>query len=513
MCGVGSAPAVDFYVDPVDGDDASNGLSWEAPLRTITGAARIGASDRFLTVYLSDGVFSRESGEVFPISFTYPPWLQGVSPERTIIDPGTSGTIIENSSASGDWVVLYGLTFLGHSMQTDMVDANPMINVRANDALIQRVNFEGFSSQTQFMLGSSLLYGFLYFQDCGFIECDARWFTLYDCYPDLLVHQCLFTGSSLTNDQDERFTPFHAELVDCRFSGPGSLEGFDSFGELAYINCEFEDFRLQILSGGSGSHGGYVYYYPRDLIGCSFKNSTIEINTHQNGPDFELCAFDPASELVITSGAAVLFFCCSSFVSNDHIYLSLPIEGTPLFVEGPLGGCYLSNTESGQWTSSPCVDIDTYERRDCWPAGSTTRTDGVPDQLPFDIGYHYPSVAPPPPAIWVETDRQDYAPGDEMTVSVGYENRGVRVEGAMYIAFGPESLDWLVYWPWMTFTPTSFAHGTFYSGLTYPNLGTTTHTIPPGLASGTYFWLAAVLNADASLASDLNVWPITIAGG
>ncbi|MCD6327300.1 hypothetical protein J7M28_07085, partial [bacterium] len=157
--------------------------------------------------------------------------------------------------------------------------------------------------------------------------------------------------------------------------------------------------------------------------------------------------------------------------------------------------------------------LNMHINADCWPAGSTTRTDGVPDVARFDIGFHYPSVPPPAPSIWVETDRQDYAPGDEMTVSVGYENRGVRIEGAMYIAFGPESLDWLVYWPWMTFTPTSFAHGTFYSGLTYPNLGTTRHTLPEGLAPGRYFWLAAVLNADASLASDLNVWPITIAGG
>ena len=144
------------------------------------------------------------------------------------------------------------------------------------------------------------------------------------------------------------------------------------------------------------------------------------------------------------------------------------------------------------------------------PEGSTTRTDGVPDEPPYDIGYHYPSVPPPPPKVAIRTDRAEYAPGDEMTVSMSYENRGVKVEGAIYFAFGPESLDWLVFWPWMTVVPTPYFEGTLWSGVSYPNLPSTTHTIPDSLAPGGYLWLGAVLNADGSFASDIALRPVTI---
>ena len=134
----------------------------------------------------------------------------------------------------------------------------------------------------------------------------------------------------------------------------------------------------------------------------------------------------------------------------------------------------------------------------------------MPDEWPYDIGYHYPSVPPPPPKVSVKTDRTEYLHGEEMTVYPSYENRGVKVEGAIYFAFGPESLEWLIFWPWMTFVPTPFAEGTLWSGVSYPNLPPTTHTIPGSLAPGHYFWLGAVLSADGAFASDIALWPVTI---
>ena len=66
------------------------------------------------------------------------------------------------------------------------------------------------------------------------------------------------------------------------------------------------------------------------------------------------------------------------------------IYGNPLFVEGPLGIFYLSQTAAGQVSDSPAVmnagsdsaanlGLDTY----------TTRTDNVGDSGTVDLGYHY----------------------------------------------------------------------------------------------------------------------------
>ncbi|MBN1593280.1 MAG: hypothetical protein JW941_08570 [Candidatus Coatesbacteria bacterium] len=158
--------------------------------------------------------------------------------------------------------------------------------------------------------------------------------------------------------------------------------------------------------------------------------------------------------------------------------------------------------------SSRCLDITSGSI----PVleGLTTRTDGVPDESPYDIGYHYPSVPPPPPAVEVRTDKSEYVPGEEMTFYPSYENRGVKVEGAIYFAFAPEDLEWFAYWPWMTFIPTPYVEGTLYSGVSYPNLPPTTHTIPEGLAPGTYYWLGAVIASDGSFASDIALCPVQI---
>ncbi len=68
----------------------------------------------------------------------------------------------------------------------------------------------------------------------------------------------------------------------------------------------------------------------------------------------------------------------------------------PLFVTGPLGDYYLSQTAAGQPATSPCVDAgDPLATVPC----GTTRTDQVPDDPPPDTGFHYPYSSDPPPTF------------------------------------------------------------------------------------------------------------------
>jgi len=70
------------------------------------------------------------------------------------------------------------------------------------------------------------------------------------------------------------------------------------------------------------------------------------------------------------------------------------IDEDPLFVTGPDGDYYLSQTAAGQPTTSPCVDAGD-------PASAmitgTTRTDGIQDEGIVDMGYHFAVMENPPP--------------------------------------------------------------------------------------------------------------------
>ncbi len=62
----------------------------------------------------------------------------------------------------------------------------------------------------------------------------------------------------------------------------------------------------------------------------------------------------------------------------------------PMFVQGPLGGFYLSQTAAGQSQNSPAVDAGNAPAQDLGLSARTTRTDDKPDEGKVDLGYHYP---------------------------------------------------------------------------------------------------------------------------
>jgi len=62
----------------------------------------------------------------------------------------------------------------------------------------------------------------------------------------------------------------------------------------------------------------------------------------------------------------------------------------PLFVTGPLGNYYLSQTAAGQSQNSPCVDTGSDSANAFGLNEYTTRTNEGFDTLTVDMGYHYP---------------------------------------------------------------------------------------------------------------------------
>jgi len=66
------------------------------------------------------------------------------------------------------------------------------------------------------------------------------------------------------------------------------------------------------------------------------------------------------------------------------------ILSDPVFVSGPLGNYYLSQTKAGQTKQSPAVDDGSDLASNLGMNNYTTRTDELFDQGIVDMGYHYP---------------------------------------------------------------------------------------------------------------------------
>ncbi|MHC4153548.1 MAG: right-handed parallel beta-helix repeat-containing protein, partial [Planctomycetota bacterium] len=62
----------------------------------------------------------------------------------------------------------------------------------------------------------------------------------------------------------------------------------------------------------------------------------------------------------------------------------------PLFITGPLGDYYLSQTAAGQPQNSPCLDFGSVNASYLGLNAYTTRTDEMFDKGVVDLGYHYP---------------------------------------------------------------------------------------------------------------------------
>jgi len=163
------------------------------------------------------------------------------------------------------------------------------------------------------------------------------------------------------------------------------------------------------------------------------------------------------------------------------------IDEDPLFVTGPGGDCYLSQTAAGQPTTSPCVDAGD-------PASAmitgTTRTDGIQDAGIVDMGYHYAVMeGPPPPDLSVTLTPHDPpiqipAGGGSFMFDVAIENTTAEaIVADVWIDVVPPGGTALSL---VVRTDVSFPASTT---ITRPDM---TQNVPPRAPAGTYTYTCSV---------------------
>jgi len=186
---------------------------------------------------------------------------------------------------------------------------------------------------------------------------------------------CTFTensagayGGGMYNDSSS------PTLTNCTFTGNSAYYYGGGMHNRAYssptlTNCTFTE-------NSASYSGGGIYSYDSSP---TLTNCILWANSDSGGMD---------ESAQIHGGWPVVRYSCiqglDAFAGNDNI------GDDPLFVAGPLGCYYLSQTAAGQPEQSPCVDAGSNGAADPELFTRTTRRDEYVDTNGVDMGYHYP---------------------------------------------------------------------------------------------------------------------------
>ena len=282
---------------------------------------------------------------------------------------------------------------------------------------------QGDSPVTDSHGGAIFTYGGAVIIDCTFTGNSAHdGGAVYDIDSSILEN-CQFAGNSAENAG--ACLTYDGTLNGCAFDGNvadgsgGALGG----GNISAVNCTFTandassgggaaasgSFINCLFSWNSASSGGGVDVNPPEAVvgSATFLHCTFADNVADAGRAIvcpQVFPFSPSSAalsncILWDGGDEIrLYGDSTADVAYSDVYGGWPgagnIDTDPLFVTGPAGCHYLSQSIVGsmQFGQSPCVDAGDSTAFE--PGWRTTRSDQLADAEPVDMGYHYPLTVP-----------------------------------------------------------------------------------------------------------------------
>jgi predicted outer membrane repeat protein len=248
---------------------------------------------------------------------------------------------------------------------------------------------------------------------------------------DLVSTDIEITGTDISGN---RATAYNGGGVNCQYSDVlirdslvrnNTADGFwASGGGISFDGRGSHQVKNCLFSGDSASdYGGAIYCYSStpEIENCIFAGNVA--GTYGGGVFANWDSLLQISDSIITncnnhaiheedpSGDALVKY--TLFYNNVHgdyydsgtqLTYTGPLEigsipggsnniyGDPLFVSGPLGMLYLSQTAAGQPHDSPAVDAGSVPAASVGLDVLTTRTDNVGDAGVVDLGYHYSTL-------------------------------------------------------------------------------------------------------------------------
>jgi len=164
------------------------------------------------------------------------------------------------------------------------------------------------------------------------------------------------------------------------------------FAAPVITNCVF-------AGNAADEYGGAIRSAASDI---TMRHCTIAGNSAMDGTALACRSPDSAFPSTIDMSDCVLWDSGNEVHNNDGSSITIRysdvrggwvgegnIDADPLFVTGPLGRFYLSQTAAGEPADSPCVDAGSDLAQSFGLDAMTTRTDQVGDAGIVDMGYHY----------------------------------------------------------------------------------------------------------------------------
>ncbi len=243
------------------------------------------------------------------------------------------------------------------------------------------------------------------FLDCHFIDNDR---TSVYCMGNPEFHSCTFVGNECAIAADYYAAPLISDSVfadNAMALNVDHLSGYDEGNACPMV------YNSLFHTNGSDQQGGAIHL--DDGMGLELMNCSLIGNTASEGG-----ALYAGWNCFIAIRNCIFMDNVPNAVQSFNPYLDITysivqgeydgegnLDADPLFVPGPMGDYYLSQTAAGQMQDSPAFDAGSGPASMiCYPAGSdetclsesVTRTDGVTDAGVVDMGYHYPAQPPTP---------------------------------------------------------------------------------------------------------------------
>ncbi len=428
----------DVYVS-CNGNDANSGTSPDKPFKTIRRALSLVYADFWnpVTIHLAGGIYnSSTNGDIFPLPLIPYVTIEGENPEQTIIEP------------SSDQPAFYGCWDENAQIRNLTIrnaTTNGAIQLYYHNSEITNCTFESNKSDFGGAIYSKQNVK-LKISDCDFKMNNATE-SGGGIYIELGDHvwlsNCKFDTNSAHNGNGGAIAlnQCNLNIFNCIFNGNTSGTGG---GALSLDKGNGRISHSIFTENSAATIGGSIYqsdgfFYP---VNCLFKANQSERGAgiaSENNAQIEMANCNLIENQAGNYGEAInLALGTDGYIENTIIRNNIPtglnispgsfaivrysniedgyagtgnFDDDPLFVSGPEGDYYLSQTAAGQEYDSSCLDAgrldaaDTCYRTDYWTLcmdKTTTRTDEVTDEEGVDTGLHYLqpdyiTPTPPPP--------------------------------------------------------------------------------------------------------------------
>ncbi|MCD6328271.1 hypothetical protein J7M28_12090 [bacterium] len=529
-----TAFCADYYVDVNKGCDDNTGVSPGDAWKSITWAleSTVGTENDWAIIHIAPGRYTPpyEHFRLRPSSYTS---LVGTNPEEVVIDAEGTASVLSLTN----YVRISGLTITGGNDITFGHGGGISLagGCRVENCIVQGNQSSRFGGGLFAAFYPSLAYAELI--DC--VICDnyasvnggGMYITSQAGNGKVWATRCLFSSNVSPAGAGICAISAGLELVDCVVAD-NTAEAEDGHlgvgGGIAVkytLSASSFDFKNCLFLSNKSLKGlGGAAYIETDYEGLAVKFSGctfVENTVGEYGPGLHVRISGryslPAVEVtdcIFRDGGDEIWEVRRGLVrlNNSCIEGGWDGEGQnnfdadPLFVTGPYGDYYLSQTAATQGEDSPCVDAGSMTAAEAGMDAMTTRTDGLPDWGVVDIGYHYPATLVIVPEVWVSTPSDTYSHGEALEVVFEAVNPNpFSYPVDLFVGvITPGGVLWTIdsNWVWSTSLnpclpslelPASFAFGpTTLLAIDLPS------TAPPITDPGTYYVAAAFAHVGTS---------------